>query len=94
MYTGDIEEQLHQKFERVRPFLDEKVRRLTAATEAMALGYGGIAMVSRAFGLSEHTIRAGMAELAEPDTVPSDRIRRPDGGRKTVVDRDPTVLED
>ena len=36
----------------------------------MALGYGGIAMVSRAFGLSAHTIRAGMAELAETRSRP------------------------
>ena len=56
-----------------------------AATEAMAFGYGGIAMVSRALGLSAPTIRPGIAKLAAPDTVPPDRIRRPGGGRKTVV---------
>ena len=94
MYTGDIEEQLRQKFQRVGPFLNEKVRRLVVASEAMALGYGGIAMAARATGLSEPTIRAGVGELAQPDAVPHDRIRRPGGGRKTVTDRDPTVLAD
>ena len=94
MYTGDIEEQLRQKFERMRPFLDEKVRRLTAANEAMAVGYGGIAMVSRASGLSIPRIRAGLEELARPDEVVQDRVRRPGGGRKTIVEQDPSVRED
>jgi hypothetical protein len=94
MYTDDIEEQLRQKFRRLEPFLDEKVRRLAAANEALALGFGGIAMVARASGLSVPTIRAGIAELEAPDTVVADRIRRPGAGRKTVVDQDPTVLED
>jgi hypothetical protein len=77
MYTDDIEEQLRQKFRRLEPFLDEKVRRLAAANEALALGFGGIAMVARASGLSVPTIRAGIAELDAPDTVVPDRIRRP-----------------
>ena len=93
MYTGDIEAQLRHKFRRLAPFLDEKLRRLAAANEALTLGYGGIAIVARATGLSEPTIRAGMVELAEPDTVPSDRIRRPGAGRKLLVDKDPTLLD-
>ena len=94
MYTGDIEEQLRQKFERMRPFMDEKLRRLAAANEAMTLGYGGIAMVSRASGLSIPTVRAGLEELAQPAEVVRDRVRRPGGGRKTVVEQDPTIMED
>lgn len=92
--TGDIEEQLRQKFERMRPFLDEKVRRLVAANEAMALGYGGISMVSRASGLSIPTIRTGLEELAQPDEVVQHRVRRPGGGRKTVVEHDPSIRDD
>ena len=84
MYTGDIEAQLRHKFRRLAPFLDEKLRRLAAANEALTLGYGGIAIVARATGLSEPTIRAGMVELAEPDTVPSDRIRRTRRGPETL----------
>ena len=94
MYTGDVEEQLRQKFERLRPFFDEKLRRLAAANEAMTLGYGGIAMVSRASGLSEPTIRAGIVELAQPDSVVADRIRRPGAGRKSLAGRDPTLVAD
>ncbi len=94
MYTGDIEEQIRQKFERLRPVADEKMRRLMAASEAMAIGYGGIAMVSRASGLSQPTIRAGMAELADPRLVVLGRVRRLGGGRKSVRAGDPTILED
>lgn len=77
LYTGDIERQLLEKFQRTFPFLDEKLRRLIAASEAIALGYGGIVMVSRASGLSEPTVRNGMLELEDPQAVPRDRIRRP-----------------
>lgn len=59
-----------------------QVRRLVAANEAMALGYGGVSMVSRASGLSIPTIRTGLEELARPDAVVQDRVRRPGGGRK------------
>jgi len=94
MYTGDVEEQIRQKFERLRPFSDEKMRRLMAANEALALGYGGIAMVSRASGLSQPTIRAGLAELADPRLVVQGRVRRSGGGRKSVTAGDPTILGD
>ncbi len=94
MYTGDIEEQIRQKFQRLRPFADEKMRRLMAASEAMVIGYGGIAMVSRASGLSQPTIRVGMAELADPHLVVRDRVRHLGGGRKSMRTSDPTILED
>lgn len=62
--------------------------------EAIALGYGGIAIVARATGLSAPTIRTGMAELADPATIAHDRIRRPGAGRKSLVDKDPFLLAD
>ncbi len=48
MYTQDIEDRLRQKFQQIFPFLDEKLRRLVAGSEAITLGYGGIVMVARA----------------------------------------------
>jgi hypothetical protein len=50
----DIEPIL-ERFSAVAPFLDERGRRLVAATEAFAAGYGGIAAV--AMGL--HRARSG-----------------------------------
>jgi transposase len=74
------------KFNSLSQVLDERARRLWAATESLALGYGGDSAVSAATGLSRAVIRAGRAEL-ERGIEPSTRVRRPGAGRprKTVV---------
>ncbi len=56
--TQDMEGTIRKKHGRLAPFFNEKLRRLMAASEAWALGYGGIALVFRATGLSIPTIRA------------------------------------
>ena len=48
----DTDQELERKFVTLFPCLDERQRRLFAAAEARALGYGGISRVSRACGLS------------------------------------------
>ncbi|MFO0968628.1 MAG: ISAzo13 family transposase [Gemmataceae bacterium] len=63
--------------------LDERGRRRWAAVEARALGYGGIAVVARATGLSDRTIRTGLKELDEADPLAGHRQRRPGGGRRS-----------
>jgi hypothetical protein len=73
-------------------FLDECGRRLVAAAEAFAAGYGGIAAVAAATGMAPSTIGRGLKELA-PDE-PSERIRRPGAGRKPTISKDPTLLSD
>ena len=91
---------IKQKYNNLSPVLTEIGRRIWAATEADALGYGGISVVSRATGLSRTTIKAGLKELAEGSegkagpTSSSSRIRRPGGGRKTIVENDPAVIDD
>jgi len=75
--------------------LDERGRRLWAASEALALGRGGIVTVARATGLAERTIRRGQRELRRPVpsvAVASRRVRRPGGGRTRLVDEDPMVV--
>ncbi len=57
---------LPEKFDRIRPHLNEASLRLWAANEALSLGYGGVSEVSRATGLSRTTIHAGIAELERP----------------------------
>ncbi len=79
--------------------MDERMRRRWAASEAVALGWGGITAVSEATGLSHTTIRLGIAEsrAPEPDlnTRPDDsRVRRPGGGRKRLAEEDRTLLTD
>lgn len=85
-------EAIRQRFSAVAPFLDERGRRVIAAAEAAAAGYGGIAAVSVATGIAASTIGRGLRELSEPGEL--DRIRRPGGGRKPMVAKDPTLLTD
>lgn len=95
MIPEPVVEQIEMKYSHLSPFLTERSRRLWAASEAFALGYGGITAVHRATGMSENTIRKGLQELnREPQTAlnPS-RVRAPGGGRKRVEDQDPTILE-
>jgi len=62
--------------------LDERRKRLFAAIEANELGYHGVTIVSRLYGLHPHTIRQGQKELREGHKLAADRIRKSGGGRK------------
>jgi Rhodopirellula transposase DDE domain len=85
---------LRAKFEALQPVMDERVRRQWAATEALALGYGGISAVAAATGLARNTIAAGIAELRQrtDDYEPTPSIRRPGAGRKPLTTLDPELL--
>jgi hypothetical protein len=72
--------------------LDERGRRLWAAAESAALGYGGDAVVSAATGLARATIRAGRAELTAGVTA-SHRIRRAGAGRPGIDVTQPGIAE-
>ena len=82
---------IKERFARVAGSLDERSRRLVAASEALALGWGGISATSRATGLSRAAIRCGIAELQGAASAAPGRIRRAGGGRKKTVDIDPTL---
>jgi len=85
--------ELEEKLAIVWPLLDERTRRLTAASEARALGYGGISQVSKACGLSRKAIKKGIQEI-ESGTAPAPgRVRQPGAGRKKITDHDPGVTE-
>ena len=83
--------ELTAKFRAIWPHLDERTRRLTAATEAKALGYGGVTLVHRACGLSRTAIRKGIEEIEAGVTLEG-RIRRPGGGRKPITESDPKLV--
>ena len=51
MVVIDVEP-IRERFSTVAPFLDERGRRLVAAAEAFAAGYGGIAAVAMATGMA------------------------------------------
>ena len=82
------------KYKALAPALTERGRRLWAATEARAAGRGGITVVARATGIAYSTIQRGLQELAAPPDVAPERSRRPGGGRKKTLAKDPTLLTD
>jgi len=88
----DLEATLVAKFVVMAPLLDERGRRLWAAAESAALGYGGDAVVSSATGLARQTIRNGRRELAEGVPIPG-RIRRPGAGRPDIEQIQPGLTE-
>ena len=77
----------------MRPCI-KRSRRLWAATEARALGYGGIALVARATGLSPATIGRGLTERDADVPLPVARVRKPGAGRKRATTHQPTPLRD
>lgn len=85
-------EGIKAKFDALQPLLDERTRRLWAAAEAQAIGWGGISRVAEATGLSQATVRTGLRELAAGlASEPAGRVRRPGGGRKRLTASDPDL---
>jgi hypothetical protein len=85
---------LRAKYTALVQVLTERSRRVWAATEARAIGYGGIASVARATGIAESTIQRGLRDLDAREPLPAGRSRRPGGGRKRATETDPTLLRD
>ena len=83
---------IRERFTSLSPHLDERGRRLFAATEANSAGYGGIAAVTRITGIAASTIGRGLDELAQNVGLEAGRLRRPGGGRKPLVAKDPGLL--
>src|SRR5512139_4313108 len=75
------EEAIRYRWESVGSRLDERGRRLFAAAEVRAAGWGGLAAVSEITGLARSTINRGEDDLdAEP--LPKGQVRRAGGGRR------------
>jgi hypothetical protein len=97
MHDAETIEGIRRKFIGLAPVMDERMRRQWAASEATALGWGGVTAVALATGMAWNTIKAGMRELdaraAHPDEPVGDRIRRPGAGRKRLTQTDPQLLK-
>ena len=85
------EEGLAGFFSTTFPLVNERQRRLMAAAMVEVLGRGGQARVAEATGMSRNTLIAGAEELAG-GAGPSERVRRPGGGRKKATEVDPELL--
>jgi transposase len=88
------EEAIKRRFDLVAEELNERTRRLVAASEALAMGWGGVSAVARATGLSRKAISHGIKELQEKGGTSAGRVRRIGGGRKTTVSKDPSLVAD
>ena len=84
---------LARKFKAIWPLLDERTRRIMAANEAIALGYGGASIVHRACGLSGKAIGKGIREIEDGDCPLENHIRRAGGGRKSLTVSNPRLLD-
>jgi hypothetical protein len=90
-----IEAVVREKFVALAPVMDERTRRLWAATEAKALGHGGPTLVARATGIARSTLYLGLHELEHPGRGPVPQghgVRRQGGGRRALTEQDPTLV--
>lgn len=83
-HDSKLEAAIRAKYLALEGVLNERARRLWAATESLTIGYGGDAVVASATGLARATIRAGREELKKGEAV-TGRQRRPGGGRKALA---------
>src|SRR6516225_1631161 len=90
---------IRERYNALAPVMDERLERLWAAAEALALGHGGVAAVTAATGILAKRIIAGKRDLDElrfspPTERPRlQRIRRPGGGRKPITVSDPSIVD-
>jgi hypothetical protein len=89
----ETELSIRGKYLSLRPRLDEYTRRIWAATEARALGYGGASLVSRATGISRRAILVGSREIENGEIPPQGKVRRSGAGRKSSIEHQPDLKE-
>jgi hypothetical protein len=92
--ADDVVAMLSKKFEALRDGMNETMCRRWAASEALAIGHGGLTLVSEATGLSRPRIRRGISELEHGEAVSSERVRRPGAGRPKLTETSPALLAD
>ncbi len=91
---------IRSRYESLVHVMDERVTRLWAASEAIALGRGGVAAVTHATGILGKRIWQGARELKDIGRWPpkerphAQRIRRPGARRKPLSKTDPTLVSD
>lgn len=91
--TIDIMEQV---FTTMPQLLDERQRRLLAASIAKGYGHGGITVVSDISGMDVRTIRSGIHEINNGVAPVTDngKLRKSGAGRKAVKELEPSLLSD
>jgi hypothetical protein len=85
---------LRQRWKEMEPVLNEQSRRRWAATDAKALGRGGVSCVVRVTGLARRTVYRGLYDIRGRHKPDVGRIRKRGGGRKPKIVDDPTLVRD
>ena len=87
---------MEQVFQTMPQLLDERQRRLLAASISKGYGHGGMKLVSDVSGMDVRTIRSGIREIESGTTTFSrqDKLRKGGAGRKAVKQLQPDLLDD
>ena len=87
---------IKEKYDQIKDQFNERSRRIWAASETLAYGHGGIAIVSQATGLAISTIGIGKKELAfkkaGKSILENNRVRKKGGGRKRLEHKNREIL--
>jgi len=84
---------ISEKYNSLENILNERQKRIWAATEVNSLGRGGLVIVVEATKLDHKTIQRGLKELQEEDKLDFKRIRKEGGGRKSITDKEPGICK-
>lgn len=84
---------IKKKYQIIGKVLDERSRRIWAATEAQSIGYKGQSIVSKAIGISRTTIISAISEIRNKKLFETPKIRRFGGGRKELIEKDKALLK-
>ena len=88
-YSADVEAQMVRFYRS----LNERDRRRYAAVEAVKLGHGGIEFIARLLGCDPKTISRGTTELKSEQQMNIDYQRKKGGGRKTLLEKKPQLVD-
>lgn len=93
MPDAQVVKSIRDKYLAIVSDLDERGRRRWAAAEARSLGWGGVTAVAKATGISDRTIRNGIAELDDPQAPTAHHQRKTGGGRRRREEEEPDLIE-
>jgi len=85
---------IQQQYEILQKEFNEQEWRVFLGTEALKIGYGGISQVAALSGADWKTVQRGVKELKGDLPRVQGRIRQAGGGRKKVMETDPTLCRD
>lgn len=95
MDKAQLTSQIKEKYNTISDILNERSRRIWAASEARAIGRGGQILVARATNIHKNTILSGMREIErKKDSAVVNRVRKKGGGRKESIQKDKNLKSD